>query len=180
MERATVAALLRPHRTADTREADHLRAMLSLLEIEGDPFSREHYVPGHFTASAFVLSPRRELLLVHHKKLGRWLQPGGHLEPGDADLLAAARREVVEETGLDEGMLLVRGVAPLDLDVHWIPARGEVVGHRHFDVRFRFEAPRRALVGNNEVVSCRWVPVAEVGEMCDDESVRRVLGKLLG
>ena len=69
--------------------------MLELLDAPGDPFGRARFDPGHFTASAFVLAPdRRAILEVHHAKLGRWLQPGGHVESADDSLVSAAHREV--------------------------------------------------------------------------------------
>ena len=75
--------------------------LLSLLREHPRPLERTSYDPGHVTASGLVLSPDgSSVLLVLHRRLGRWLQPGGHLEPGDPDIAAAARREVREETGL--------------------------------------------------------------------------------
>ncbi len=85
----------------DARErSDHAR-MLELLATTPHPFAREQFAPGHFTASALVISPdAAQVLLIHHPTLSLWLQPGGHIEPGDATLVDAARREVQEETGL--------------------------------------------------------------------------------
>ena len=90
-----------------------------------------------------MLSPdRRDLVLIHHKKLGIWVQPGGHVEPSDEDLLGAARREVLEEVGLsDLEPLPSPGGSPLfDVDIHAIPARKADPAHEHFDVRFAFVA----------------------------------------
>ena len=95
--------LLTGHRPADSVESEYRGQMLDLIENHGDPFSRSRFDPGHFTVSALVLPPDgSSLLMIFHTKLGRWLQPGGHVEPSDADLQAAARREVVEETGLPD------------------------------------------------------------------------------
>ncbi len=95
-------------------------------------FTRAH-LSGHFTASAFVVSADGErALLLHHAKLRRWLQPGGHAD-GDVDLARVALREAEEETGL--GGLVVEP-AIFDLDRHGIPARAAEPEHRHWDVRY--------------------------------------------
>ena len=71
------------------------------LARSSDPTDRDRFVPGHFTASGFVVSPDgSSLLLIHHRRLDRWLQPGGHIDPEDASPIAAAAREVTEETGV--------------------------------------------------------------------------------
>ncbi len=148
-------------------ESSELAQTVGLLDTAA-PFSREQFEPGHFTGSGFVLSPARDaFLLVFHSKLGTWLQPGGHIEPGDADPLAAARREVAEETGMN-GLTLARD-GLFDVDVHTFPARGDDPEHLHFDLRFLFLAPARAIGGGSE--QCRWVPLTDVGRM--DESLAR-------
>jgi 8-oxo-dGTP pyrophosphatase MutT (NUDIX family) len=151
--------------------------MLRLLSTVA-PTSRGHFVPGHLTASAFVLSPARDaLLLILHKKLGLWLQPGGHIEPNDESLAAAARREVAEEVGL--ALPASAEGAVFDLDIHRIPARRDEPAHEHFDVRFLFQAPTLGFAINDEVVEARWAPLAEIEQLTTDESVLRVARKLV-
>lgn len=156
--------------------------MLELLERGEPAFDREHWVPGHFTASAFVLDATgQHLLLIHHRKLRRWLQPGGHVEPRDADVLAAARREVTEETGLT-GLANV-GTGLFDLDIHEIPNFGTNPAHLHFDLRVLFRADDSILtsnevVSNEEVSGVRWVPLSGLALETDDASVLRVAEKL--
>lgn len=154
--------------------------MLELSRSEA-ACERAHFSPGHFTASAFVLSPERnELVLIHHKKLGIWVQPGGHVEPADAELTSAARREVLEEVGLSdlEQLSTSDGSALFDVDIHLIPARKTDPAHEHFDVRFAFVAKTRALVHSEEVADLRWVPLSDVAQMGTDESVLRAVNKL--
>jgi ADP-ribose pyrophosphatase YjhB (NUDIX family) len=162
---------------SDAEEAAHLRHMRQLCGAASDPCARDHFVPGHFTASAFILSPERDaLLLIFHGKLARWLQPGGHVDPGDADLLASARREAAEEVSLHDLELL--SPAPFDLDVHDIPPlRGEPA-HQHFDVRYLFRAPARVMRAASDAKAARWVPLSEVSLEISDRSVLRAVEKL--
>ncbi len=150
--------------------------MLGLLSDAGDPFSREHVEPGHFTASGFVLCPeRRRVLLVFHDKLRRWLQPGGHVEPGDVDLAAAAEREVVEETGVSVAARLGRGI--FDVDIHNIGGNSKTGPHRHFDVRYAFLAGELELQPS-EMLGARWVELDGVRRLTDEESVLRCVERL--
>ena len=174
--RAALLSDLEPYVALDPVERTHLARMRELSAAAGDPFRRDHFAPGHFTASAFILSPAGDaLLLVHHAKLDRWLQPGGHVEPGDPDLLAAARREALEEVGLADLTCAAEG--PFDLDVHAIPARGAEPAHEHFDVRFLFRAPHQQVHRSEESHDARWVPLRELGTGFD-ASVLRAVRKL--
>jgi 8-oxo-dGTP pyrophosphatase MutT (NUDIX family) len=171
-----IARLLSAAVPGDATEREHLTAMWELARLPSC-CARDHWDPGHFTASAFVLSPdAQRLALVHHGKLKRWLQPGGHVEPSDADLLAAARREVGEEIGLVDLELLAP--APFDLDVHVIPARGDQPEHRHFDVRFLFRSRSLALRAGSDALDARWVPLTEVHEHESDASVMRAVARI--
>jgi len=170
--------LLSAHDPADATEAAHRQAMLDLCDAPGDPFARDHWDPGHFTASAFVLAPDApEVLLVFHGKLHRWLQPGGHVEPGDADIVAAALREVDEETGLQDVQVVGEGL--FDVDVHVIPPRGAAPAHRHFDARILLRASTREHVAGSDARAARWVPLREVNAIESDASVMRAVTRLL-
>lgn len=132
-------------------------------------------MPGHLTASAWVLSPdRTEVLLLHHRKLGKWLQPGGHAD-GDEDLLAVAQRELHEETGL---VAATPAKDIFDLDIHDIPPFGDVPGHQHFDVRFLMVAGNRDVPQrNDESHAVRWHHLSRIEELTDEESIRRMVEK---
>ncbi len=180
---AQISSLLRDHRPSDPVEGEHQIRMLALADVAGparDPLSRDHFAPGHFTASAFILAPQgAALLLIHHRKLGRWLQPGGHVAPDDADLLAAARRECAEEVALADLPLHPRQPGPFDLDVHAIPAYRDCPGHEHFDVRFLFRAPSLEFGVGEEVAGARWVGLDEVeADPASDASVLRAVRKV--
>ena len=173
-EARALLAAVRPH---DAEEASFLERMRALCDVPGDPFARDHFVPGHFTASAFVLSPAEDaMLLIHHGKLHRWLQPGGHVEPDDASLLAAARREVEEEVGIMNATLVGEGA--FDIDIHDIPPLKGDPAHAHFDVRFLFRAPSLAFRAASDARAARWVLLDEVSLEMSDRSVLRAVDKL--
>jgi 8-oxo-dGTP pyrophosphatase MutT (NUDIX family) len=181
--RAELRTLLERLEPADALEREHRARILALLDHAADPFDRSQFAPGHVTASAFVLDPGHErLLLILHAKLGRWLQPGGHIESDDSSVCAAAQREVLEETGLEVSTEDAFGARLLDVDVHQIPARPDIPAHEHFDVRFAFEAAHTGARAGSDAKQTRWVPIAELlpGEthLPTDESVMRAVRKL--
>jgi len=152
-------------------EQDALRhAFLGFLAAREDACQRS-CVPGHITASALVMDAARErVLLTLHPRVGRWLQLGGHCEPGDATLPEAVLREATEESGI-EGLSI--GEEPLHLDVHPITC-SLGVPTRHFDVRFLVLAPEGAhAVRSSESVDLRWWPLT--GLPPDVDSVPRMV-----
>lgn len=127
---------------------------------------------GHLTASAWVLDPSQSrILLMHHQKLGKWLQPGGHAD-GEGDMIGVARREVREETGLDSLVLLEDGI--FDLDIHLIPPSQKESSHFHYDFRFLFRSESEELTKNSESKELRWVAFSEVGQLTQEPSILRM------
>jgi len=161
---------------ADAREAAMRDRVVAFITSDGlDAFDRANR-SGHVTASAWIVDPsRRAAVLLHHRKLARWLQLGGHVD-GDPDVRLAAQREAREESGLRTLRAIGEGI--YDIDVHHIPARGDEPEHEHFDLRFAFEAdPRESLVRNGESHDVRWIPLSELERYDIDESVRRLARK---
>lgn len=159
-------------------EAGVAAEFLSLLDDPADPFVRER-LAGHFTGSAWLVSADGErVLLTHHRKLERWLQLGGHAD-GDNDLAQVALREAEEESGL--GGLMVEADAPFDLDRHWIPERGAVPGHWHYDARYVVRAgASEAFVVSEESLALAWREIAALAsDPGSDDSLRRMAGKWL-
>ncbi|MFN0029279.1 MAG: NUDIX hydrolase [Acidimicrobiales bacterium] len=144
--------------------------MLAFLEAHPDALLRT-CAPGHLTSSALVVEAETErVLLLHHTKLRRWLQPGGHVD-GAGDLARSALREATEETG----MASLRVASPaIDLDIHRVSPPHEPP-HDHLDVRFLVMAPAGARpIGNHESTDLRWVPIDELDRYEPDIGLRRL------
>lgn len=154
-------------------EKNVLERFLSLLERPADPFSRENR--DHVTASTVIAHPGgHEVLLRYHRRLERWLQPGGHVEPKDASVFDAALREAREETGIEEFEAPL-GDRILDLDVHDIPGGLLQPPHRHYDVRYLLTAPSDARA--SEKHRTRWVPFETLTGEDTETSLGRAIGK---
>ena len=175
---AEVPSAMRVIEAFEPREPAQARArefMLDFCERHPADAHRRTCQEGHLTGSALLLDHDRErVLLTHHKKLDRWLQRGGHCD-GDANLLATAWREAVEESGFEPALISTR---PVDLDVHEIPARPGVgePAHWHLDVRYLLvAAPGARPVVSSESNDVRWFALAEALELDLDVSLVRLL-----
>lgn len=128
---------------------------------------------GHLTASCWVLNhDHSQVLMLHHAKLNKWLQPGGHAD-GDQNLLRVAQKELGEETGLTDYKLLSESI--FDIDIHEIPERKGIPAHEHYDVRFVFRAGRSSSIfKNHESNALDWVDLAKVP---DEPSLQRMVAK---
>jgi 8-oxo-dGTP pyrophosphatase MutT (NUDIX family) len=167
------------HRPEGADETAHLATILSFVTAHPDPFDRR--IPeAHLTASAFILSTDgTQVLLLHHRKLDRWLQPGGHAEAGESDGEAIALREAEEETGIAGLRLHPEAPRPMDVDVHSIPARGSEPAHLHLDLRYAVIAAKDAalLRSAKEANALRWFGWDEIEGLGLDAGLRRGLAK---
>ena len=135
------------------------------------------FLPGHLTGSAWIIDEQAlQVVLVHHRKLGRWLQPGGHAD-GDPDIARVAMREATEETGLSV-QLLRKNL--WDIDIHPIPARGDMPDHDHYDIRYLFQADsRQAPVVSSESTDVKWVHLDDLHLFTDNQSIIRMAEKTM-
>ena len=169
-------ASLMAYRADDAEQRTAQTLFTGFARSHPDCCQRTH-PPGHFTGSAWLVSKDgARVLLTHHRKLGRWLQLGGHAD-GDPDLARVALREAQEESGLTG--LALDGEVIFDLDRHRIPARGVEPEHWHYDVRYvvRAEADENFAV-SAESLALAWRPViAVVADAEADDSLRRMAAK---
>lgn len=147
---------------------------MAFCELHPDALYRS-CLEGHLTGSALVVDrSRRAVLLIHHVKLDRWLQPGGHVD-GNGDLAEAALREATEEVGIP-GLEVCEPA--IDLDIHEIPERGDEPAHLHLDVRFLVLAPPGATpTTNHESLDARWVTGEDPEGLIASEELRRLVDK---
>lgn len=170
--RRTLADAFARHARECPARSDVAGEFTTLLDDPEDPFVRER-LAGHFTASAWLLDRARErVLLTHHRKLGIWVQLGGHAD-GDRDLARVALREAEEESGLT-GLRVEPEV--FDLDRHWIPERKGIPGHWHYDVRYVVHAGEsEAFVVSEESHALAWRDIRAIaGDASADVSLRRM------
>jgi 8-oxo-dGTP pyrophosphatase MutT (NUDIX family) len=167
---------VRDYCPVDERERAMRDRLAVFLETYGMRAFDRTLAPGHVTASAWIVDPqRRSAVLLHHRKLERWLQLGGHVD-GDPDVRRSALREAREESGLRTLRLIAENI--YDIDVHTIPARGVEPAHDHYDVRFALEAdPREPLLRNDESHDVRWIALTDLEAYAIDDSVRRLAAK---
>lgn len=175
----TLLARYRDVHAGDAAEIAVVNRVEALVREHTDCLLRT-CLPGHITASAWIVShDRQQFLLTHHKKLNRWLQLGGHVD-GEVDVQNAALREAREESGLDAFQLFQAGGAlvPLDVDIHGIPAHKSEPAHDHHDIRFLLIAPRDAeVVVSEESHALRWFPRTELASVVTEPSMLRMAAK---
>jgi 8-oxo-dGTP pyrophosphatase MutT (NUDIX family) len=159
--------------------ADEVKFRTKFLDLLSHPdaFQRTH-LPGHITGSSFIISDDlKHTLLVHHAKLNRWLQPGGHAD-GDHDVAGVALREANEETGLARLTLMHPGI--FDLDIHVIPARKDFPQHEHYDVRYLIHGSMdEKIVVSEESHDVKWVPLVDLEKYNGEPALLRMREKVV-
>lgn len=177
MHRRDLLDMLRRHQPLDTGEAESLVRIEAFVRSHSDCFQRSLQI-GHITGSAWIVnSEGTHALFTHHRKLGMWLQLGGHAD-GNSDVLAVALSEAREESGIDRIIPVSKDI--FDVDVHAIPARHGEAAHDHYDIRFLLTTSGdEELRISDESLDLRWVAMDDVERLGVDASVRRMHAKWL-
>jgi 8-oxo-dGTP pyrophosphatase MutT (NUDIX family) len=173
--RPSLIKAIQAYTTSYREEFNFIEKFLGLLNHPRS-FQRDH-LPGHITGSAWIIDPKKEfVLLTHHAKLNRWLQPGGHAD-GDEDIIRVASREADEETGLKSLAILSQEI--FDLDIHTIPARKDFPEHLHFDIRLLFQASMdEPLILTEESHELKWFSLTAVEAIsANNQSMMRMAEK---
>ena len=150
--------------------------MLNFFDNHDGCFEKDN-LPGHFTGSAWVISPdKNKILMTHHKKLNMWLQLGGHAD-GEKDLKSVALKEAKEESGFNNFSILSEEI--FDLDIHKIEPMNEEPEHFKYDVRFLFEADpnEQDIIISEESHDVKWIHLDDVLEYNSEESISRMVKK---
>lgn len=155
MKRQALLTLLHNYVPITEQEQLCKDEMISFVEHHEHCFERT-LAKGHVTASAWIIDNNHEkALLMHHAKLGRWLQLGGHCD-GNPDVLAVAIKEAQEESGINAIVPVHNAI--FDIDIHLIPANSREAEHYHYDVRFLLRvASNEQVVQNKESKELKWV-----------------------
>ena len=174
-----LSQLLENYRAFDAHETQMAARLKAFLDSEGEHFGRDlsGKAPdwGHVTGSAWIVDETGEnVVLVFHRKLGKWVQPGGHCD-GESDVLSVALREAREETGLH--------VSPVentiwDVDAHQIPQYWNTPAHVHYDARFllRADSSQNPVV-SDESHAVKWVSLDEGLKLSSEKSIARMIQK---
>tara|TARA_Y100000588_G_C13598922_1_gene646199 strand:- start:14 stop:571 length:558 start_codon:yes stop_codon:yes gene_type:complete len=164
------------------KETTSKAQILDLLPLRPACLYRDHLTPGHLTGSGFLFSADgQRVLLNHHKFLDKWLHFGGHAD-GDADILAVARREVEEESGLSDFDLAYGGI--LSVDVHPIPenpAKGEAA-HNHYDIIYLFkmrDGANETPAISEESAALKWADLNDLSQFSLEKHLQSALDKAI-
>lgn len=166
MTLAAIQEVVADYLSVFPEETERLRLLQERLKLD-EQFNHRKSFTGHGTGAAVILSPdRTKILLIHHKLLDKWMQPGGHWDPEDPNPWTVAEREAEEETGVKIAEALHidpdRIHIPLDIDTHHIPAnpKKDEPEHYHHDFRYTFVAANEDVTAQeNEVNEAAWIPI---------------------
>ena len=179
MNRKSLKDALFYYESSFSEEMLYKPRFLSLINNFDRCFTRQ-LMTGHLTGSAWIVDGSGMFtLLTLHKKLNRWLQPGGHAD-GDENLLGVSVKEAFEETGLESLQLYQEKI--FDIDIHQIPANQNVPAHFHFDIRFLYVADiNEPLHISDESHDLAWIALNQLAEYVgENESIHRMAHKTRG
>jgi len=177
MHRQQLLQLLSQYKTPHMEEAAMVARTLRFVQQHDNCFDR-NLAHGHVSGSAWVLNPARShVLMLHHRKLDRWLQPGGHADK-DPDIESVVLKETSEESGVDLAHIRLVSDTIFDVDVHTVYPSKHDPRHEHFDIRFLLEIDDNIpLPGNDESHQVLWVPLEQVSRFNNARSLYRMVQK---
>lgn len=177
MHRNKLLELLKEYRPSSEEENKAKDDIITFINDHHNCFDRE-LEKGHITGSSWLLNKQGDkALLMHHMKLDRWFQPGGHAD-GDSNILAVAIKEAQEESGIN-AIEAVDG-SIFDIDIHLIPENSKDKSHFHYDIRFLLQVKSDEELSNNgESKELRWMNRGDISSLTQEESVVRMLRKWL-
>lgn len=176
MDRTDLLHTLDKYQTSFEEERAYLPRFISILTNFPNCFRRSQW-SGHITASAWIVNKSGDsALLVLHKKLNKWLQPGGHTD-GDDNVRDTAFREAEEETGLRTLTLVQNSI--FDVDIHLIPEYKGTPPHFHYDIRFLFTADENEqYLVSEESVDLAWLSFEDIEKVSgNNQSLHRMILK---
>ncbi len=176
MKRQGLILLLNQYNPSDA-EITIKNDMLSFIDANEDCFERSLEI-GHITGSSWLLNKAGDkALLMHHRKLNKWLQLGGHAD-GDSDILVVALKEAQEESGINSIEPVSNGI--FDIDIQKIPAYKSIAEHLHYDVRFLLKVTSdETFQVNSESNELRWIGKNREELLSSEPSVARMFDKWL-
>ena len=174
MKRQDLIQLLNQY-NPDGQEIAIKTDMLHFVQENENCFERSFEV-GHITGSAWLLNKKGDkALLMHHRKLDKWLQLGGHAD-GEGDILAVSLKEAQEESGITAIVPVMNAI--FDIDTHKIPAYGTIKEHFHYDVRFLLQVTSDEIINiNSESNELRWIAKNRDELLSTEPSVIRMFDK---
>lgn len=175
MNRNDLIQQLERYKAYDTEEDEMRKRMVRFVSQNENCFDRSLLI-GHCTGSAWVVNQNHsKVLLIHHAKLQKWLQPGGHCD-GSSNVYEVALKELQEETGLSP----VKHLKTIfDVDIHTIPERKGIPQHEHFDIRYLFEIDdNQSIVQNHETNAIQWIDIDKIDQLTSERSVIRMAQKI--
>ena len=177
MHRKALLQLLENYRTPFLEESAMLDRTRRFIMAHENCFERTQ-MHGHVTGSSWVVNPARShALMLHHRKLDLWLQPGGHAD-GDADLHNVVIKETSEESGINVENITLLSHDVFDIDIHTIYANQYDPRHDHYDIRFLLEIDDSLPVpGNNESHQIAWIPLEHIPSFNNFRSLYRMIRK---
>jgi 8-oxo-dGTP pyrophosphatase MutT (NUDIX family) len=173
--RQNLLSLVQHYKKSFPAEVSMPERLEQFVMDNADCFERSLLI-GHVTGSAWILDKdKKKTLLTHHRKLNRWLQPGGHAD-GDSIVSRVAMREAQEESGLEDLNLVSNEI--FDIDIHLIPARKNEPEHYHYDCRFLIQCTGDEIYSvSDESHDLAWIPLVEIKKYTDEPSIMRMVDK---